>query len=393
MMAAGQQQLERLFPGFDADLAAEDTVTGDISCDAAILLPAGWAPRFETGTVVRGASRRLIEAVMRRRLAAWVNVNWIAPATVTDLIAGPRGEIVGVRTAFGENTETVEADLVVDASGRSSRMPAWLEELGYRRPDEVVVDSSVVYASRRFRRPVPGPDWTALMIGADPASNPRYGVVYPEEGGRWVVALAGAAGVEPPTDELGFLEFAQKLRSPVLYRAIAKAEALGPVIGFRNTGNRLRRYEATRLPANLLVLGDAAMTLNPIYGQGMTMAILGCLELQGVLARTDNRRGIGRRFQRRLAAAGRIPWLLATSQDGRHGSKVSRTTRLMQAYTDRLQARVRTDETVALAFFKTMHFLDLKALTRPGIIARVLAPNRRRTEPVLTDVPPAAIVG
>lgn len=393
LMAEGMRQLDRLFPGFDADLAAQDAVAGDVCRDAAILLPSGWAPRFTTGIRLRAASRRLIEANLRRRLADFDSIEWLAPATATGFLTDQAGKLIGVRMEGSEIGNAVEADLIVDASGRSSHTPDWLKTIGHEVPEEVVVDSSLAYVSRRFRRPEREPDWLALMILADPASNPRYGGIYPEEGGRWNVALAGAAGVEPPTDDQGFLDFARQLRSPLLYQAIATAEPTGPAIGFRNTQNRLRRYDAVRLPDRLVVLGDAALSLNPIYGQGMTTAILGATLLGALVAKFGNPRSLGRRFQRRLAAANRIPWLLATSQDARHGSAVPQLSRLTQTYTDRFQTRIPTNDAVALAFFEALHFLDLKAFVRPAIVARVLAPNWRRSKPVLTDLPPTAIVG
>src|SRR6185295_11921907 len=55
----------------------------------------------------------------------------------------------------------------------------------------------------------------------------------------------------------------------------------------------------------------------PIYGQGMTVAAMGALTLGTCLDEVARLDGLGRRFQRRLAATNRLPWLMATGEDAR----------------------------------------------------------------------------
>ena len=56
--------------------------------------------------------------------------------------------VTGVRTTEGEE---VSADLVVDAMGRRSKLPNWLEAIGARRPIEEAEDSGFIYYTRFFR--------------------------------------------------------------------------------------------------------------------------------------------------------------------------------------------------------------------------------------------------
>jgi flavin-dependent dehydrogenase len=233
--------------------------------------------------------------------------------------------------------ETLAADLVVDASGRASQAQRWLEELGYPAPRETVIASHLGYASRYYAPP-PGfqARWRGLYLQYAPPTALRAGTLVPVEGDRWLVGLFGLSRDYPPTDEAGFLEFARSLRSPLLYEAIRDARPLAPIVGYRATENRLRHYDLLpRRPEGLLVLGDAACTFNPVYGQGMTVAAAGALALAGCLRAQGQRgdlRGLAARFQRRLARQLAPVWTLATNGDlrapGTEGGRVARTRRI-----------------------------------------------------------------
>jgi flavin-dependent dehydrogenase len=208
---------------------------------------------------------------------------------------------------------------VVVADGRNSRLPEWLIALGYESPHETVVNSFQGYASRRYR-PAAGfeSDWKALYIQQAPPDDPRGGLISPVEGGLWLVSLVGGDGYYPPVDDIGFLDFARSLRSPVLYQAIAEAEPITPIVGHRATENRLRHYgRLERFPEGLVVLGDAACAFNPVYGQGMTAAAIGAEVLDRWLRGTSSRHGPGpgRVFQHSLARATAAAWQLSTGAD------------------------------------------------------------------------------
>jgi hypothetical protein len=61
------------------------------------------------------------------------------------------GVAIGLRDGGGQSE--LAGDLVVDASGRSSKAPAWFGEIGLEPPAETVVDSFAAYASRWFQAP------------------------------------------------------------------------------------------------------------------------------------------------------------------------------------------------------------------------------------------------
>lgn len=377
LMAAGLATVERLLPGFEAELAAAGAVSGDIAQDVAYALPCGMAPRFVSGVRFRGTTRRLVEGTIRRRVLALGRVTLLESNRVAGLLADGAGAVRGVVARQGGETTEIAADLVVDASGRHSHAPDWLDAIGCGRPSMMVVDSRVAYASQRFARPAGGPDWKTLLIAADPVAFPRYGGIFSEEGGHWAVAVAGLGDDAPPTDDAGFRAYARGLRSPMLHDAIAGAKPVEPVLSYRDTANRVRCYHRMRrLPENFVAVGDAVAALNPVFGQGMTLAAIGAAALGDMLARRGAGPGLARAFQRRLAALNRIPWLLATSQDLRHGSTGPLSSRLIRAYTDRFMLRIPGDRAAAEAFVRALHLVEPTAFLAPGIVARTLLTRR-----------------
>jgi len=362
LLSYGRSTLERLFPGIADELLAAGAHSADVAADVAWLGPSGWAPRTPSGLLTFLCGRDLIESCVRQRVAANPRVTLLERHVTAGLL--PEGDAVaGVRLNPRGGGEPVElrADLVVDASGRSSRAPEWLAVLGHPPAQESNVSAFLGYASRLYALPDEDPGWKVLLIQSRPPHNPRTGTMTLQEHGRWIVTLAGAARDYPPTDEAGFLAFARSLPDPTLADILARATPLGPIVGFRRSANRLRHYErAARWPERFIALGDAVCALNPYYAQGMTNAARGALTLESCLGEDWGRPGWAHRFQRRLAATNRLPWLLATGEDFRYPSTEGRrrpSTRLLHWYVDRTMARAAERPEVFQAFIQVMHML------------------------------------
>src|SRR6266540_3841881 len=277
--------------------------------------------------------------------------------------------------------EELRAGLVVDASGRNSRAPEWLAELGYSPPAKATVTSFLGYASCYYAIPADfDADWRVLFLQADPAANARGGVLFPIEGNRWMVTLAGRGRDYPPTDEEGFLAFAGSLRSPLLHEAIRGAERLTPIHAYRQTDNQRRFYERLpRLPQRFLVIGDGVCAFNPLYGQGMTVAAQSALVLDRLLRERSNGAlgDLPARFQREVARVSAAAWLMATGEDLRYptteGGERTLQLRLTHRYLDRVIGAAIRDKTVGLAFGKVAQLVaPPTTLFRPGILLRAL---------------------
>lgn len=219
----------------------------------------------------------------------------------------------------------------------------------------------------------------------------------PVEGGRWLVGLFGLGRDHPPTDEAGFLAFARSLRNPLVYEAIRQARPLAPIAGYRGTANRWRHYERLpRWPDRLVVVGDAACTFNPVYGQGMTAAALGALALGDGLAAQRRRGGdlggAGRRVQRRIARDLAPAWLLSTNGDLRspatRGGRAGVPTRLLYRYLDRVILRAAGDTRAVRIVLEVYHLRrPLAHLFHPGGLGPALWGSPMTESPWATTVP------
>jgi flavin-dependent dehydrogenase len=363
----GLELLEQLFPGLEDALLAAGAAEIGVPADVLWLTAAGWRERFDV-TRMLTFSRPLLDWAVRPRLRATV----LEGHEVTALV--PRGrDVAGVELRSGD---VVDADLVVDATGRGSRAPAWLAALGYPAPPETLVDPLLGYASRYYAIP-PGfdPGWKALYLQADPPATRRTGGLFPQEGGRWICSLSGAGRDYGPTGEDAFLEFARGLRSPVLYEAIRRAEPLTPITGFRRTANHRRHYE--RLPAwprGFVVMGDAACAFNPIYGQGMSVAAISAMALDRCLRGSP--RDLERRFQRKVARSAAGAWLVATGEDLRYretkAAPVGLRTRLINAYVDRVVATANVNRRVCAGLLDVLALASPPAsLFSPAVLGRI----------------------
>jgi 2-polyprenyl-6-methoxyphenol hydroxylase-like FAD-dependent oxidoreductase len=356
LLARGQQVLQQLFPGLVEELIAQGSPFADMAADLAWLTPKGWGVRCKSGIGIIGCSRDLLEYSVRCRLEDIDNVSFFDNCDMRGLTADRSetsisGVLVCPRTALASPEDSaaslrLRADLVIDASGRGSRAPEWLRRLGYNPPRETVVNAFLGYSSRIYGRHPALRDCIGVYVQPAPPEHLRGGALFPVEGDRWILTLAGYGRDYPPTDEAGFVEFARSLRTPMIYDAIKDAEPLSPIFTYRATENRVRHYELmSRFPNGFIVLGDAACAFNPVYAQGVTMAALGavaldeCLRHQSRKGSVAGSSGLSQRFQRMMAKINGAPWMLATSEDfrvpGCEGIPPGHLTQFVQRYFDK----------------------------------------------------------
>jgi flavin-dependent dehydrogenase len=407
LLGRGLDLYSQLFPGFEAAMVAAGAPIVAWH-DALWLNAAGWSHRYPSTIRLLGASRELLEWQLRIRVADR-GVQFRTKGDVVGLLANSdRSAVTGVqvlpRPSTGapssQDIEDLPAALVVDASGRSSKAGSWLATLGYPLTTEVKIDAFLGYASRRYR--IPGDfaaDWRMLVLPPAPPST-RGGVIFPIEGGQWLVTLGGYARDYPPTDnEAAFMAFAKDLRSPLLYQAIRNAEPLSEIRGWQQTANLWRRFERPgRWPEGFVAVGDAVRAFNPVYGQGMTVAAITAVALDRALSdhrhrQGDDLAGFAPPFQRLVAGHGADAWQLSTGEDLRYqtteGPRPGRLGRLAYRYADRVLAVANGNQEVQAAFLRVIHLQDRPAaLFHPRVLLPAL--TGRRAGPL--DDPPTASI-
>jgi 2-polyprenyl-6-methoxyphenol hydroxylase-like FAD-dependent oxidoreductase len=395
----GAEALGQLLPGFWDDMVAAGGLTGDAQTDVAWYLDGYRLKPAHSGLTGMALTRPTIERLIRRRTAALPNVKIADRVDVTSLLTED-GRVTGVRirpsgrdTADGDPApnahspeQPVPADLVVDATGRGSRATTWLAELGFPVPRTSQVRAGVVYVSRHYRS---DPEQIGGLIGVlvtPYPGQPRAAGVFRQEGSKFVVLLAGMVGEDPPMDEAGMLAFAETLDVPEVAEVLRTSAPLDDPVKMRFPASVRHHYERLdRYLDGFLVAGDALSCFNPIYGQGMTVAALEALALNGLLEAGVSE-GLPRRYFR---AAGRLvaeAWTTSATGDLRFPEAEGKrrpADRLINAYLERYRAAASVDATLGTAFLRVANTIDPPTrLLSPGKVVRVFrsagkAPARR----------------
>jgi 2-polyprenyl-6-methoxyphenol hydroxylase-like FAD-dependent oxidoreductase len=324
------------------------------------------APSNLTGLL---AGRPLIESVLRSKVTEVPNIITRAGTTVDGLTA-ENGRLTGVRV----DGERLDADLVVDATGRSNRGPTWLRELGYDAAPVDEVKAGIVYTTREYRRVAGDADFTGVISGHYP-DNPVGCGVGANDGDRWLVTLVGMEDSPPPAEPGAFEDFAARLDGPELHRLITRAEPLTEPVRYRIGPSVRRRYEkAGHLPEGFVAAGDSLCCFNPAYGQGMTIAALAAEHLAETLEAGDS--DVTRRYFAGTAKIVDTAWVMSVTGDLRFDTTVGKqplASRLLVRYLSRLHKAAATDAVVGRQFLEVANLLAAPpSLLKPTTLFRVL---------------------
>jgi 2-polyprenyl-6-methoxyphenol hydroxylase-like FAD-dependent oxidoreductase len=321
LLLSGQRALSELFSGFEQDLAGAGAVPLRAGLDVRIERP-GYDPfpQRDLGWLSYAVSRPTIERAVRRRVESQSNTTLRQRCRVHEVLTTPNGEAVtGVRYDNGDGgSQTIAADLVVDASGRGALTLALLQSIGRPLPEETIIGIDLGYATCVFAIPDDAStDWKGIMIFGQAPQNSRGGLMLPLEGDRWMATIGGRHGDVPPGDAEGFLMYARALRTPTIYNAIRRAKRLDGVARYGFPESVRRHFERLDyFPRGLLPIGDAICRFNPVYGQGMSVAALEACLLKTLLKRlaqdSSSIAGLAPTFFAEVQALIETPWSVAT---------------------------------------------------------------------------------
>ncbi|MCV7422011.1 oxidoreductase [Mycobacterium yunnanensis] len=291
LMARGAAEFERLFPGLLDDMVAAGVPKLENRPDCIHFGAAGHV--LGTNTTLKREftayvpSRPHLEWQIRQRAVAIPNVE-LVPGRVAELLYDVESErVTGVLLDVGDESTPVPADLVVDATGRGTRLPVWLEQWGFGRPTEDTVDVGIDYATQRVRIPVDALQEKVVVAGATHDQPVGLGMLLYEDG-LWSATTYGTGKVPPPQNFTEICDAADALLPPHLSAALRAGEPVGDMAFHKYPASRWRRYDLMeRFPAGVIPFGDAVVSFNPTYGQGMTMTSIQAGNLQTVLKSGD----------------------------------------------------------------------------------------------------------
>jgi 2-polyprenyl-6-methoxyphenol hydroxylase-like FAD-dependent oxidoreductase len=305
-------------------------------------------------------------------------------AGVVGLLTGPSAamgipHVTGVRTMEGE---AVFADLIIDAMGRGSKLPNWLEAIGARRPLEEAEDAGFIYYTRFFRS----------RTGLLPACRTALLTYFHSFS---IVTLPGDAGTWSVTVSISSDDQALKtLRDPKHWTALVAAcplqahwldgEPITDVLPMGGTIDRYRRFVVDGVPVatGIVSVGDSWACTNPSLGRGIAMGLmqaLGTVEVVG--QHLDNPLALA---QDAMTEARVTPWYRDTIQIDR-----ARLTRVKAFIEGRPEpeptdpaARIAKALLVAMRYdadlfraateFRSLLALPQEVMARPGVADRIL---------------------
>lgn len=392
ILIRGEQILEQHFPGIGQNLLDGGASRLNFGRDLKMRFPFGWLPNFETDLEATATSRRLLDYTVYRRTAQNPKISFITNSEVMSICTDDDNQrVIGVQihNRADGRVQDVPAELVVDASGRSSKAPQWLDQLGFTPPAEQAVNAFPGYATRLYEIPENfNKKWKTMYIMPSPPEVTRGAIIIPMEGNLWHVTLIGMNRDNPPTDEAGFMEFARTLVSADVYEALQSAKPASPIWGYRNASNRLRRFDKMEKHLEgFVALGDAVYALNPVYGQGMTLAAIAstlldeCLIEQAELGISNDFAGMAEKFQKRLTKEMAIPWQNATNEDMRWPETEGKqeldvASKMIGSYFQMVLKAMPHNAKVTEKFFRVQHMISPPTIMmQPNILISVLKTN------------------
>ncbi|MBD0424109.1 FAD-dependent oxidoreductase [Streptomyces sp. TRM S81-3] len=380
LLARGQQITEEYFPGITEEMRADGAQTGDVADDVRWIINGKRLVQVESGLVALTSGRPFLERHVRDRVLALDGVGVLENADILRLRTTEDGRTVTGVTVRKDGAEQVlDADLVVDATGRGSRTSVWLEELGYEAVPEEKHKIGLGYTTRYYRVPDEAFEGNISINTVASAGIPRGAICQKIDGGRAIVTAYGILGDHPPTDPEGFLGFIKSLAAPDIHEVLQVSEPLDDPVAYKFPTNLRRHYQRmTDFPAGLLVIGDAVCSFNPSYAQGMTVAAMGSLVLRRHVA--ASRRPDALAYFRDLATdAVDGCWEMAVGADLSFPEVEGERTEEVQqahAFIAQVQEAATRDAAVARAYSRVIGLVDPPSVLHTPEIEAALAGPR-----------------
>lgn len=357
--------LEGLAPGFSEALVAAGGTISSVAEATHVWELGRRMPERPLGLRLGCAARPTIDHVLRSRvLKLYPNVSIRAAVAASGLVVVD-GRVGGVLI----QGESIGGSLVVDATGPSGLTSQWLRDAGLPVPEEqhAVVDQW--YATARFARPARRHGDQQFWMCFPMPPGTLGGLVSPQGSDEWYVSVSGGGADPIPRDIDGLLRHVRALEDPSIGELLADATPLGEPTIFRRFEARWRHFEQLpQLTSGYIAIGDALATLNPLFGQGMSVAAWEATALAEISKQTSDPDAVAVRYADEAARAVEAAWalggLVAPTGEGGPG----------QDYTRALARLLDDDAELHRLYVSVWHLLEpASALEAPHIASRVRA--------------------
>jgi 2-polyprenyl-6-methoxyphenol hydroxylase-like FAD-dependent oxidoreductase len=380
LMARGAQEFETLFPGLLDDMVAAGVPKLENRPDCIHFGAAGHV--LGTKHTLRDEftayvpSRPHLEWQIRRRVQEIKRVTFTHRAVTEPTYDAARRRVTGV---YIEGGDTELADLVVDATGRGTRLPVWLRQWGFPPPTEDTVDVGIDYSTHRVHIPDGMFEEKVVVAGASRHQPLGLGMLYYEDG-IWGLTTFGTARARPPEDFAGMVALADEILPAHVATAVRQGNPVGEVARHKYPTSRWRRYDKLdEFPAGIVPLGDAVVSFNPTFGQGMTMTSIQAANLRAVLE--SGAPDIGGALARRTAKTTYPVWTMNAIGDlVLHNASGSTRWwyRPVGGLFDQFLGAAETDPVLAEWFLRRFSLLDsLFMVPSPRLVGRTVRHNLR----------------
>jgi 2-polyprenyl-6-methoxyphenol hydroxylase-like FAD-dependent oxidoreductase len=325
LLVGGRLALEELFPDLGEDFVRAGAVSFQINRDMREEPPnSDPMPQRDFGWTGYTMTRPLIEFTLRRRVSRRTNVTFRHNTRAVSIATDPDGRrVTAVRcvNAEDERSETLPADLIVDASGHGHPTTSLLRWIGGPPPDETSIGIDLGYTTAVMA--IPGDahsDWKVVATRPNAPQSSRAAILLPVEGNRWMMTVAGHGDDRPPGEWNALLAYLRQLTTPTIYNAVRHSSPIGKLTRFGFPASVWKHFERLQtFPDGLIPIGDAICRFNPTYGQGMTVAAKEASLLQGLLgeraSESDPLTGLGQVFLAEAKSLIETPWTMAALPD------------------------------------------------------------------------------
>jgi 2-polyprenyl-6-methoxyphenol hydroxylase-like FAD-dependent oxidoreductase len=384
LLPGGFRWMQRWFPGFTREMSDAGALIADPEHVVSYLDGHQQVQVSRAEYQFMLATRPFLEAGLRDRVLRPPNLSLLT-SQVTGLEY--RGdEVRAVRLRRDGVSEVIEADIVVDAMGRASRLADWLGEDGFDRPALERLPTVINYTTAMFKRPqlteeLPLVNAIARYSPPYPANGVAIAAATAVENDQWLVGMMAYDGAHPPQTLNALRAASAHMPSPLF----AEATASGPteeITTYHQADSRRRDFSGLgHFPARLVSVGDAVASFNPIYGQGMTSAALHASCLSEYLSTDPDLRLPAAGFFRLQRVVVDAAWAVSAGADAARldalsGAEVTEGVgRQRRAMAQIIRAAI-VDEAVAGRFLDVAYMLAHPGtLAEPELLQRAITVN------------------